>query len=61
MRMAGGWAAMDAAKVALAGYRGLMKGKRVVIPGLLNKVGAFLAKRAPDRLSAAVVARLQKK
>ena len=61
MRMAGGWAAMDAGKVAAIGYRGLMKGKRVVIPGIPNKVGAFLAKRAPDRLSAAVVARLHKK
>jgi short-subunit dehydrogenase len=61
MRMAGGLVAMDAPEVALAGYRGLMKGKRVVIPGIANKVGAFLAKRAPDRLSAAVVARLHKK
>ncbi|HZL42518.1 MAG TPA: SDR family oxidoreductase [Verrucomicrobiae bacterium] len=61
MPMAGRWATMEAAEVAAIGYRGLMKGKRVVIPGIFNKVGAFLAKRAPDRLSAAVVARLHKK
>ena len=29
---------MDARTVAEAGYRGLMAGKAVVIPGLMNKV-----------------------
>ena len=29
---------MDARKVALTGYRGLMKGKSVVIPGVFNKL-----------------------
>jgi short-subunit dehydrogenase len=29
---------MDARKVAEIGYRGMMRGQRVVIPGVLNKV-----------------------
>jgi len=46
---------MDARKVAEIGYRGLMKGKRVVIPGVINKIGSALAKRAPARLATAIV------
>ena len=38
---------MDAGVVAELGYRGLMRGKRVVIPGVLNKIMSFLAKRMP--------------
>ena len=38
---------MDAGVVAELGYRGLMRGKRVVIPGLLNKLMSFFAKRMP--------------
>jgi hypothetical protein len=52
------WPLMSAAEVASAGYRGLMKGKRVVIPGVLNQIGAFLAKRVPARLASAVVRRI---
>ena len=36
---------MDARTVAEAGYRGLMRGQRVVIPGLTNKISSFLARR----------------
>ena len=53
-----GWAAMDAHRVAELGYRGLMKGRRVVIPGLMNKVASFFAKRMPPRLTSAVVKRI---
>jgi short-subunit dehydrogenase len=52
------WPMMSARAVAVAGYQGLMKGKRVVIPGLLNRIGAFLAKRAPARLTSIVVHRI---
>ena len=41
-----------------AGFRGLMRGKRVVVPGWKNKVGAFLARRAPQRLVLALSGRL---
>lgn len=53
-----GWAMMEARTVAEAGYRGLMKGKRVVVPGLLNKLTSFVAKRLPPRLTSAVVRRI---
>lgn len=45
---------MSAREVAEAGFDGLMKGKRHVIPGAINKVGVTLAKIAPPRVSAAV-------
>ena len=38
---------MDAAPVAEAGYRGCMKGKAVVIPGLLNKVLVWVIALSP--------------
>lgn len=41
---------MDAERVARIGYKGLMKGKRVVIPGLINNVGVFLVKFLPKSL-----------
>ena len=56
----GGWPTMSAHLVAMEGYRGLMKGKRVVIPGVLNKIASFVAKRAPARITSAVVRRIHK-
>jgi short-subunit dehydrogenase len=52
------WPMMDARKVAELGYHGMMKGKRVVIPGVLNQVASFFAKRVPPRLTTAIVRRL---
>jgi short-subunit dehydrogenase len=49
---------MDARKVAESGFRGMMKGKRVVIPGLMNQISSFFAKRMPPRLTSAVVRRI---
>jgi len=49
---------MDVDPVVDAGYRGLMNGKRVVVPGWKNKLGAFLARRAPQRLVLAIAHRL---
>lgn len=42
--------AMEAAPTVKAGYRGLMKGKRLVIPGFTNKLLAFLIRLAPRGL-----------
>ena len=42
--------AMDAAKAAAAAYRGLMRGKTLVVPGAMNKLLAFLVRLAPRRL-----------
>jgi short-subunit dehydrogenase len=48
----------DAASVARAGYAGMTKGKRVVIPGLLNRVGTVLPRLLPRALATRVVARM---
>ncbi len=50
---------LDAATVARAGHAGLMRGKRVVVPGVLNKVLRQSVRLAPRRLLAAVVRRMQ--
>ena len=50
---------MDAATVARIGYDGLMTGKRVVVPGLLNALLVQGVRLTPRRLAAAVVRRLQ--
>ncbi len=50
----------DAGKVAKAGFEGLMRGKRVVIPGLTNKLVAFSPRISPRGLLLAISARLVK-
>lgn len=40
-----------AADVARAGFKGLMKGKTVIIPGFLNKAGAWSSRILPSSLS----------
>ena len=52
---------MDAGVVARAGYRGLMRGKRVVIPGALNKLTATLANFVPTRVTTRIVRKLNGK
>ena len=52
---------MNARDVAEAGYRGLMRGQRVVIPGWTNKISSLLAKRLPLRWTTAVVRRIHSK
>jgi len=41
--------AVSAERVAEAGYQGLMRGQRVVVPGLANKLLAALAPRFVPR------------
>ncbi len=50
---------MDAGAVAEAGYRGFRAGKRLVIPGFRNKLGAFLVRFTPRGLILKVVKQLQ--
>jgi short-subunit dehydrogenase len=50
---------LDVAKVARAGWRGAMRGKRVVVPGIANRVLAAGARFSPRRLSAKIARRLQ--
>ena len=49
----------DPAKVARAGYDGLMAGKTVVVPGFTNRVTTWLPRLAPRRLTAAIMKRVQ--
>lgn len=60
LRVSHRWPMMDAPVVAEIGYRGLMQGKRVVIPGATNKIASTLAKFAPARLAAKVAARIHR-
>jgi hypothetical protein len=52
---------MDAGVVAQAGYRGLMRGKRVVIPGLMNKFTATLVNFIPTGVTTKIVRKLNGK
>jgi short-subunit dehydrogenase len=51
---------MDPDDVARKGLDGLLKGKRLVIPGLLNKVLAHSTRLSSRGLNARVVRRLMK-
>jgi short-subunit dehydrogenase len=52
---------MDAEAVALAGYRGLMRGRRMVVPGVLNRLTAMVPRLAPRGLVPRVVRLFQEK
>jgi uncharacterized protein len=52
---------MSAAKVAEIGFSGLLKGKTIVIPGLINKMLAFSVRLAPRSIAAAIAASLNQK
>lgn len=45
----------SAEQVAEQGYRGLMRGRRLVVPGLANKIVVFIAPLVPRRLLLAMV------
>ena len=51
--------AVSAADVALAGYRGLMAGKCVVLPGTGNSIIPFLLRLVPRSLVRSAVSRIQ--
>lgn len=48
-RASGGPLTQSAAQVAKAGYRGLMRGQRVVVPGTLNRLVTTIIPRVPRR------------
>lgn len=50
---------MDSRTVARVGYRGLRRGRRLIVPGLLNKMLAQSTRLAPRRLAAAVAGWVQ--
>jgi len=45
--------------VAQIGYRGLMQGKRLVIPGFINKIGVQSVRLAPRRVATQAARMLQ--
>jgi hypothetical protein len=45
---------MKSADVARAGVRAMLKGRPSVVPGLVNKVPAFLMRLTPRRLQARI-------
>ena len=47
--------------VARAGYRGLIRGQRIVIPGVKNKMGVQMLRVSPRALSTRVVKALQER
>jgi short-subunit dehydrogenase len=51
----------DAASVARAGYRGLMAGKTLVIPGFSNKLIPWIVRVSPRRVVTRVVRRMQER
>lgn len=55
------WKTMDAATVARIGYRGMMKGKTVVIPGLLNKLMVYSIRLGPRRYITQIAKLMQEK
>ncbi len=57
----GGPLVMDAPAAALAGYRGMLRGDRVVIPGLLNNALVQSLRVSPRRLVTAIARRIQEK
>ena len=52
---------MTAEEVAALGYKGLMKGKTLVIAGKVNKVLAFSSRLAPRKMAASVTRMLHEK
>ncbi|MFA5675909.1 MAG: SDR family oxidoreductase [Christensenellales bacterium] len=53
--------AMPASAVAQYGYKGLLSGKAVIIPGLWNKIIIAFSKPLPGKVMAAAVAKIQRK
>lgn len=59
--LAPGLLTQDADGVAAAGYRGLMRGRRTVVPGLVNKLVTLLIRIIPRRLLLRFVASRQRR
>jgi short-subunit dehydrogenase len=58
-RLVGAFWMMTADAVARAGYRAMMRGKRMEVPGLVNRIHAAIAPFVPRSLAARIVRRAQ--
>ena len=57
-----GWVKMmDSESVARAGWTAMKRGRRVVVPGVMNKAAVHAIRLTPRRLAAGVVRKLQEK
>jgi len=61
LKILGGTLSMDSRKVALDGYRGLMKGKPLVVSGWKNWLGTKLVRFIPRPLPARLIKKFQQK
>jgi short-subunit dehydrogenase len=52
---------MDASKVAEIGFSGLMRGKKIIIPGLMNKLLAFSVRLTPRSVLVLITRSLNQK
>jgi len=52
---------MKSSAVAMAGYKGMMRGKTVVVPGLLNKVMAQSVRVSPRKMVTAIARSVQER
>jgi uncharacterized protein len=52
---------MRSIDVAKAGYKGMMRGKTMVIPGLLNKAVAMSVRFSPRKLVTSISGSLQQR
>lgn len=52
--------AMNSESVARIAYKGLLKNKKLIIPGFTNKVAVFFSKLLPGKLTAGFISRMQK-
>jgi hypothetical protein len=55
------WGLMEAAEVAQAGYRAMMAGKTLAIPGFKNQAVAWLTRLGPRRLVTQIARRAQER
>ncbi len=60
-KMVSGRKIMDAATVARAGYRGLMAGKTVVIPGIRNRILVESVRFSPRNMVTQIVRNMQER
>jgi short-subunit dehydrogenase len=60
-RLYGGAWVMDAGTVARIGYQGLMSNKRVIIPGLRNRLLAFAVRLTPRNFVAKIARRMNER
>ena len=61
-RLVSGWVKlMDSESVARSGWTAMKRGRRVVVPGVMNKAAVHAIRLTPRRIAAGIVRKLQEK